>query len=374
MYPRESPKLHLDLQTELAILVLLSRAAQDADHPPQNPVSELPLDCNGALATAFPRRFSLAAQFAKESEEEKSQKCVRPLSVIFKEAVGLSARTENRTVEDEDGSENAELKQKLRKLEEEMRRLNKKSCEIGETSKLHTENGDLVERSGAKRSLWKLFSHKEEEEVKLAKPIDYGTEDPMVHKELSSDMKMFTQHLYMEGYLKDASFLPKNKFDVTHFEPSYAREFLKYAAVKFGRDHQEIAKWLSASDLKRIALLDVHRLGGGALLRPNICADSLKLRNMRQVLRMSKLFPAPFFQLVNLQEIVCKKCVLKDSCKRANKASRHKSNKLLLTEVSRVLIMYAMESVPQQLVVPEEIRNSVSRLLKEMINLSETVS
>ncbi|KAL0443625.1 UNVERIFIED_CONTAM: hypothetical protein Slati_2085200 [Sesamum latifolium] len=80
------------------------------------------------------------------------------------------------------------------------------------------------------------------EKVKLTKPIDYGTEDPMVHKELSFDMQMFTQHLYMKGYLKDASFVPKNKFDVTHFERSYARDFLKYAAAKFGRDHQDIAK------------------------------------------------------------------------------------------------------------------------------------
>ncbi|KAL0399493.1 UNVERIFIED_CONTAM: hypothetical protein Sradi_2292600 [Sesamum radiatum] len=188
------------------------------------------------------RPFFLGARFAKESEEDKSQKCVKPWSAIFKEAVGLSARTENRAVEDEDGSENAELKQKLRKLKEEMRRLNKKSCEIGETSKLHTEDGDLVERSGAKRSLWELFSHKKMEEVKLAKPIDYGNEDPKVHKGLFSDMQMFTQHLYMEGYLKDATFLPKNNFDITHFEPSYAREFLKYAAVNFGRDHKEIAK------------------------------------------------------------------------------------------------------------------------------------
>ncbi|KAL2245499.1 uncharacterized protein LOC105165462 [Sesamum indicum] len=298
------------------------------------------------------RPFSLAAQFAKESDEEKSQKCVKPLSVIFKEAVGLSVRTENGAVEDEDASENAELKQKLRKLEEEMRRLNKKSCEIGETSKLHTEKGDLVEQTGAKRSLWELFHHKETEEVKLPKRTDYGTEDPMVHKELSSDMQMFTQHLYMEGYLKDATFLPKNKFDVTHFERSYARDFLKYAAVNFGRDHQEIAKWLSASDLKRIALFGCPSLGQRSIHAA---------KHMRA-----------FFEIE--EHKVCQTCVLKDSCKHANKKSRKKLNKLLLAEVTRVLIMYAMESVPQQLVVPEEIRNSVSRLLKEMINLSETVS
>ncbi|KAK4398293.1 hypothetical protein Sango_1304800 [Sesamum angolense] len=318
---------------------------QSPSNSRKNPLL-ISLISSNSIEFSFPwsirqRPFSLAAQFAKESEEEKSQKCVRPLSVIFKEAVGLSARTENRTVEDEDGSENAELKQKLRKLEEEMRRLNKKSCEIGETSKLHTENGDLVERSGAKRSLWELFSHKEEEEVKLAKPIDYGTEDPMVHKELSSDMKMFTQHLYMEGYLKDASFLPKNKFDVTHFEPSYAREFLKYAAVKFGRDHQEIAK-------------RAHSFGFCLLIDEAIQLNQ-RIRDL-----LGCLFLVDF--LFEKLDKVCKKCVLKDSCKRANKASRHKSNKLLLTEVSRVLIMYAMESVPQQLVVPEEIRNSITVL------------
>lgn len=194
------------------------------------------------LSSINRRPFSLAAQFAKESEEEKTQKCVKPLSVFFKEAVGLSGSTENTAVEAEDDSENSKLTEKLRKLEKEVRSLNEKRCEEGETSKLHTENDDLVERSGAKRSLWALFSDKKTEEVKLVKPTDYGNEDPMVHKELSSDMQMFAQHLYMEGYLQDANFMPKNKFHVTLFETSYAREFLKSAAVKFGKDHQEIAK------------------------------------------------------------------------------------------------------------------------------------
>lgn len=36
--------------------------------------------------------------------------------------------------------------------------------------------------------------------------------------------------------------------------------------------------------------------------------------------------------------------------------------------------MYAMESVPQKLVVPDEINNSVSRLLNEIVNLSQPTS
>ncbi|XP_010314294.1 uncharacterized protein [Solanum lycopersicum] len=55
-------------------------------------------------------------------------------------------------------------------------------------------------------------------------------------------------------YFKDSNFLPRRKFGITCFENSYARDFVKYAAEQFGRDHQEIAKWLSGSDLKKVAL------------------------------------------------------------------------------------------------------------------------
>jgi hypothetical protein len=40
----------------------------------------------------------------------------------------------------------------------------------------------------------------------------------------------------------------------------------------------------------------------------------------------------------------------------------------------RVITVYAMESVPPKLVLPDEIKASVSRLLKEAMNLSETLS
>nr|XP_019067227.1 uncharacterized protein LOC101247991 isoform X3 [Solanum lycopersicum] len=42
-------------------------------------------------------------------------------------------------------------------------------------------------------------------------------------------------------YFKDSNFLPRRKFGITCFENSYARDFVKYAAEQFGRDHQEIA-------------------------------------------------------------------------------------------------------------------------------------
>jgi hypothetical protein len=70
-----------------------------------------------------------------------------------------------------------------------------------------------------------------------------GREDrPKVFKVLSPDMEMFITHLYKEGYFNNASFLKDGSLDFSFFNDSYGRDFIKYAAEKFGKDHQEIAK------------------------------------------------------------------------------------------------------------------------------------
>lgn len=45
-----------------------------------------------------------------------------------------------------------------------------------------------------------------------------------------------------------------------------------------------------------------------------------------------------------------------------------------LAIVMRVITLYALESVPPQLVIPDEIKASVSRLLMDILRLSQTVS
>ena len=47
---------------------------------------------------------------------------------------------------------------------------------------------------------------------------------------------------------------------------------------------------------------------------------------------------------------------------------------LNLSVVMRLLTLYAMESMPPQLVLPDEVKASVGRLLKEVLRLSETVA
>ncbi|CAN4087348.1 unnamed protein product [Withania somnifera] len=177
--------------------------------------------------------------------------------------------------------------------------------------------------------------------------------DYTVYKELSSGMVMFVTHLYNEGYFKDSNFLPTKKFDVTCFENSYARDFVKHAAEQFGRDHQEIAKWLSGSDLKKVALFGC----------PSIAKKTLfSAKRLRAYFRIQ-------------EDNVCSKCTLKVSCKFVNRnVGKGDMTNLHLAVVMRVIILYALESVPSQLVIPDEIKASVNRLLMDILRLSQTVS
>lgn len=48
------------------------------------------------------------------------------------------------------------------------------------------------------------------------------------------------------------------------------------------------------------------------------------------------------------------------------------TNTLDLGIVMKVITSYALESVHPQLVVPDEVKNSVNQLLKEVVKLSQT--
>ncbi|XP_058210903.1 uncharacterized protein LOC131323230 isoform X1 [Rhododendron vialii] len=312
------------------------------------------------LISVFNRPISLSSQFQHESSNlhdthDRNSKPKKPLHLLFKEAVGLSGK-----IEVENEVEDSELKKKLRKLEEEVRKLteNRNEREILKKLVKKSNNGDgSKELRTITKSLHLLFANNDvgggggsEKSEGMA---NLGMEDPRVYKELSREMVEFVTHLFEKGYFRDANFLPRNKFDVTCFENSYGRDFVKYAAEKFGKDNREIAKWLSASDMKRVAAFGCPSLG-----RKNI----FSAKRLRY-----------FFGIQ--EDTVCSKCILKPSCKFVNQSVWRGDNKNLdLVVVMRVITLYALESVPPQLVVPDEIKDSVNRLLKEVVNLSEAVA
>jgi hypothetical protein len=188
----------------------------------------------------------------------------KPLHVMFKEAVSVTL-CENAENSESEG-ENSELKSRLRELEREVRRLkanssakesaakkelkksklyaaftNQEGCKEG-CEERREEPEESVEKKGLKKSkgksLYAAFTNQEG----CKEGCEKRREEPEVYKELSPDMEVFANHLYEEGYFNDANFLRANKLEFGYFESHYGRGFMKFAAEKFGKDHQEIAK------------------------------------------------------------------------------------------------------------------------------------
>ncbi|XP_060200893.1 uncharacterized protein LOC132629184 isoform X1 [Lycium barbarum] len=297
------------------------------------------------FSSSFLRPFSVSTQLQKEPTSSEKKKTKKPLSIFFQESVGLLEKSEQSESEDEtdNESENKGLKCRLSKLEDEVRILQEKR----KNEKDNRKNG-VLENEVKSKKLHELFVN----EVKSRKSTPLTMDDHTVYKELSPDMVMFVKHLYKEGYFKDSNFLPRKKFDITCFENSYGRDFVKYAAEQFGRDHQEIAKWLSGSDLKKVALFGC----------PSIAKKTVfSAKRLRAYFRIQ-------------EDNVCSKCALKASCKFVNQSVWNRDmNNLQLPVVMRVITLYALESVPPQLVIPDEIKTSVNRLLMDILRLSQTV-
>lgn len=175
----------------------------------------------------------------------------------------------------------------------------------------------------------------------------------MALKNLSPDMLTFAQFLHDKGYFNDANFANgKKSFDPAWFTNFFALGYIKFAAHKFATDNREIAKWLSGSALKQVAVFG--------------CPNTVR----------SVVFPAKrlrkFFEVP--ENTVCSRCSLQQSCKFANQSVwKCDTNNLDLVTVMKVITLYALESVHPQLVVPDEVKKSVSHLLKEVVKLSQTI-
>ncbi|KAJ8626682.1 hypothetical protein MRB53_019989 [Persea americana] len=167
-------------------------------------------------------------------------------------------------------------------------------------------------------------------------------------KQLSPDMILFVNHLFEKGYLRKAKFLREGRLDVDSLSSSYAKGFLKNAAEGFGHDHQDIAKWLSGSDLKKVTLL-----GCPSVERKTVFAA----KNLRT-----------FFDIE--EDTVCEPCELKCTCKFV-KQKVDKKKKLDLADALRVLAVYVSNSGPHQLALSNEMMESINKLLKEVVNLSK---
>ncbi|XP_021999944.1 uncharacterized protein LOC110897508 isoform X2 [Helianthus annuus] len=236
-----------------------------------------------------------------------------------------------RSSETETEDHKQKLKKHLMKLEAELRKNGSDSTK--ETSTLETFFTEAVglsekcQNEESEKGLKKLSSLFSGAGRKDKLKTECKKEDEL--KELSADMAEFANYLHTKGY---------------------GRDYLKFAAEEFGKDHREIYKWLPTADLKKVAQFGCPSLG-----RKNV----FSAKTMR-------------FCFGIREETVCNKCVLKESCKFANQSVWKKGAKNMdLAVVMRVITLYGL---PTRFEVPGDVRAAVNRLLKEVIRLSETES
>ncbi|OVA16135.1 hypothetical protein BVC80_8927g16 [Macleaya cordata] len=213
----------------------------------------------GDLKVTEKNKMNKKKKTPKIEEEEISTVVSKPMSLYsifrtkpnslhpaFVKNLGFKEKSEEST-----DSEKEQKKREKKPLDHKTQRTKPNSsrfmfvkdsdCEVKSdaSSFMFVKDSDCVEKSDASSKQEQV--HHESLELK---PL----------QELSPEIVLLVNRLYEDGYLKKSNFLPPNKLDLSCFSSYYSRDFLRFAAEKYGRDHQEIIKSLSDDDLKRIAL------------------------------------------------------------------------------------------------------------------------
>ncbi|KAF3774662.1 hypothetical protein EJ110_NYTH52624 [Nymphaea thermarum] len=175
----------------------------------------------------------------------------------------------------------------------------------------------------------------------------FSSEDVSAN-DFSPELISFVERLIEEGNMQKANFLKDGKLKVNSLCSSYARNFVRSIAEQFAREHQEVAKWLSGSELKKVASV------GCPQIDRKTAFSAKRLRS--------------FFEIQ--ENNVCEACQLKELCSFKNIGVQTEEN-LNLVNVLRVLTIYALNSAHPKLVVSQETKESVSKLVKEVVDLSK---
>ncbi|CAN6444656.1 unnamed protein product [Victoria cruziana] len=278
----------------------------------------------------------------------------KPADHLLSKTVGLS-RNSGEVEEPETVGEEAlregidEMKKHLQALKNSKKRL-----------PVHKPNSltSLFAASNRKTTRWRSSSAASNLKRSPKSPKSVKNSDPMANDlfasavasadDFSPELISFVERLIEEGHMQKANFLKDGKLEVNSLCSSYARNFVRSAAEQFAREHQEVAKWLSGSELKKVALVGCPQIDRSTAF------SAKRLRS--------------FFEIQ--ENTVCEACQLKDLCGFKNMGVQTEEN-LNLVSALRVLTIYALKTAHPQLVVSEETKQSVSKLLKEVVNLSK---
>jgi len=143
----------------------------------------------------------------------------------------------------------------------------------------------------------------------------------------------FLEHLNERGYLSKALNFQGGPIDLQGLSTEKIYAFIKFAAITFAKDHVEISK-LSGSDLRKVALY---------------CVPSAENKVVLAAKRLRSFY--------STEDIV-------------SLPSNEATSRLELEDAVRLLCAYGLNADKSELPIPDDVKQSVVNLLKELVDIS----
>jgi len=324
---------------------------------------------------------------AKETKEAEGSKVEissqwKTIDVLFREAMGLDEISETKRLAlDVEGlsdlppeeqveklksklQSQSEIINKLREnvddLEMKIKELNRKHASLVNSMNqkaqrfAESKKSSIDNNTEGVPSLTSVFSKEQKKSVKAeqkkkkmkmqkkAEGVSGSLEHPW------PEWVQFLEHLNERGYLSKALNFPGGPVDLRGLSTEELYAFIKFAAVNFAKDHPEISKLLSGSDVRKTVLFGCPSVEIKVVLAA---------KRLRSFCRIEDTANGP----INLE-----------NTNNAPSAKVSKGKSLELEDLVRLLCAFGLNAEKSQLSVPDETKQSVVNLLKELIDFSSS--
>lgn len=347
-----------------------------------------PLQSRAFQANAFSELDAKETKEAEGSDVEISSQS-KTIDLLFKEAIGLDEILEtkrlalgfeglsdltpedqveklksklesncdfvNRLMEDADGLENKinELNKRQASL---LNTKNQKAQRLIESKKSSIDT--KTEAVPNLSSIFFCFSKQQKESVKAEqKKIKKKRKLQKKENGVSGSLEhpwpewvQFLGHLNEKGYLSKALSFTRGPVDLRGLSTDELYGFIKFAAVTFVKDHPEISKLLSGSDVRKAVLF------GSPSVEIKVVMAARRLRSFFSIEEDTADIPVNLEYTNNAPSAVVSKVKSVD-----------------LEDLVRLLCAFGLNAEKNEISIPDEIKQSVVNLLKELVDFSTSI-
>lgn len=160
----------------------------------------------------------------------------------------------------------------------------------------------------------------------------------------------FLECLNERGYLSKAVNFPGGPLDLRGLSTEELYAFIKFAAVNFANDHPEIPKLLSGKDIRNVVLFG---------------CPSVEIKVVLAAKRLRSFF--------SIKEDTAGVPINQENTSNAPSVKVSKEKSLELVDLVRLLCAFGLNAEKNEVSVPDEIKQSVVNLLKELIDFSSNL-